>query len=120
MSDQPSNERRRYPRSKTGVPVELRQAHQKYGIQGQTTDLSVSGFYFETMLLLPIGTAFNVRLWIGDDLIETGAVVRTTDSGVGSGIEFIELSQDNADVLSRYLASLAPEEEELRRDLLRK
>jgi hypothetical protein len=42
MSDQPNNERRRYPRSKTGVPVELRQAHQKYGIQGQTTDLSVS------------------------------------------------------------------------------
>jgi PilZ domain len=119
MTDQPTDEKRRHPRAKAGLPVELKQANQKYGIHGQTADLSVSGFYFETMLLLPVGTALNVRLWVGDDLIESDAVVRTCDPGVGNGIEFIQLSRLCADVLAAYLASIAREEEESGADLLR-
>lgn len=104
-------EKRRHPRSRTGLPVEIRQSHQKYGIRGQTADLSLSGFYFETMLIWPLNRRFWVRLWIGDHVVDCDAAVRTCDPGVGIGLEFLFLSDHSREVLSQYLASLNCEEE---------
>jgi hypothetical protein len=106
-----TTEKRRHPRSKTGLPVEIKQSHQKYGIRGQTADLSLSGFYFETMLLWPLNRRFWIRLWIGDHVVDCDAMVRTCDPGVGIGFEFLFLSDHSRELLSQHLASLDREAE---------
>ena len=55
------------------------------------TDVSGNGCYVETVMPLPVATALRVDFWIGDEHLSPTAVVRTRDPGVGMGIEFTGL-----------------------------
>jgi PilZ domain len=50
-----ANERRRYPRFKVALPVEVRREGQSVGLRGETTDVSLSGFYYPLLMQLPVG-----------------------------------------------------------------
>jgi hypothetical protein len=57
---------------------------------------------------LAIGTALRVDFWIGDDRLSPSAVVRTRDPGVGMGIEFTGLPDENKKRFQAHLDKLDP------------
>lgn len=64
-------------------------------MQTNASDISGRGCYIESQAPLPFGTPLTVIFWIDSEKIITPAVVRTSDPGVGMGIEFIGLSNQN-------------------------
>jgi hypothetical protein len=52
---------------------------------------------------LPVTTEVVITFWIDSDKISTKGRVRTSDSGVGMGIEFIALEDEIQKRLQEYL-----------------
>jgi len=99
-------ERRRHPRYKCVLPVEIRTPGVSFPSQGETTDVSLSGCYISSRFNMPIGTEVELKLWVGDFALKTKAVVRTSDPGVGNGIEFVTLNEDAMQALGNYFSKL--------------
>src|SRR5262249_44122701 len=79
--------RRRFARHRISFPLEARDERVKTPMRVTATDISGSGCYVETILPLPVGTTLKVDFWVGADKTTTSAVVRTSDPGVGMGVE---------------------------------
>ena len=101
--------RRRYPRHKIKLPLELRDERVKAPTRINATDVSGNGCYVETMLPLPIGTVLRVDFWLDSDHINITAVVRTCDPGVGNGIEFTGMPTDAKAKMQAYLDAIDPQ-----------
>jgi len=101
-------ERRRYPRFKCVIPVEIRFPGVSFPSQGQTTDISLCGCYISSGFNMSIGAELELKLWIGEVGVKTTAVVRTSDPGVGNGIEFMGLDEAGKQTLSDFLDRLDP------------
>jgi hypothetical protein len=101
--------RRRYPRHKIKLPLELRDERVKAPTRINATDVSGNGCYVETMLPLPIGTVLRVDFWLDSDHINITAVVRTCDPGVGNGIEFTGMPTDAKTRMQTYLDAIDPQ-----------
>ena len=104
----PSN-RRRWYRHRISLPLELRDERVKAPIRVNATDVSGNGCYVESMMPLPLGTVLRVDLWLDADHISITAVVRTSDPGVGNGIEFTGMPQDTKDRVQAYLDAIDPQ-----------
>lgn len=63
--DIPPDERRRWPRVKCSVSLEIRPTKQTV-IWGKASDLSPGGCFAEMSIPLPMGTSFDIALWLGD------------------------------------------------------
>lgn len=87
--------RRKFARHRISFPLELRDERVNTPLRVNATDISGNGCYVETVMPLAIGTALRVDFWIGDDRLSPSAVVRTRDPGVGMGIEFTGLPDEN-------------------------
>lgn len=72
------------------------------------TDVSGSGCYVESILPLQIGTTLRVDFWMDSEHVSTSAVVRTSDPGVGMGVEFIGLTPDYQQRLQGHLDKIDP------------
>jgi hypothetical protein len=101
--------RRRYPRHKIKLPLELRDERVKAPTRINATDVSGNGCYVETMLPLPIGTVLRVDFWLDSDHFNITAVVRTCDPGVGNGIEFTGMPADAKAKMQAYLDAIDPQ-----------
>jgi hypothetical protein len=100
------SEKRNHQRVKCSVPAELT-GDQAFPIRGETTDVSLSGFYFSTIFALPVGTTLKIKLALaGVEWLAEG-VVRTADPGVGNGIEFTSLDDMTKQRLQEYLRAIA-------------
>ena len=99
-------DRRRFPRLKCQLPTEIRPVHSSFPIQGETTDVSLCGCYVATMFPLCVGTEVDFRCWVAETPIACKAIVRTSDPGVGNGIEFLDLDELSKTVLSNHLDSM--------------
>ncbi|MBZ5656421.1 MAG: PilZ domain-containing protein [Acidobacteriia bacterium] len=108
VSVPPSN-RRRYPRHKIALPIELRDERVKTPMRINSTDISGNGCYVESILPLPVGTVLRVEFWLYSEHINITAVVRTCDPGVGNGIEFIGLPVDGKQRMQAYLDAIDPQ-----------
>jgi hypothetical protein len=104
---EPSN-RRRFARHRISFPLELRDERVKTPMRVNATDISGNGCYVETILPLAVGTTLRVEFWIDEEKISTSAVVRTSDPGVGNGVEFIGLTPDTKQRLQSYLDKIDP------------
>jgi PilZ domain-containing protein len=104
-----SSNRRRWHRHKISLPIELRDVRVNAPLRINATDVSGNGCYVETMQPLPAGTALRVDFWLDAEHISITAVVRTSDPGVGNGIEFTGMSQDTKDRMQTYLDSIDPQ-----------
>ena len=62
-----------------------------HGRLSTATDISGIGCYVETIFPLSIGTSLKVDLSIDSEQVTTRSFVRTSDPGLGMGIEFIGL-----------------------------
>jgi hypothetical protein len=104
----PPENRRRFARHKTSIPVEVRDERVNTPMRVNATDISGNGCYIETILPLPKGTTLQIEFWREEEKIVTTAVVRACDPGVGMGIEFIGLPEDARQRLQQFLEKTDP------------
>ena len=96
-------ERRRYPRMKVKVPVELKRAGAA-PMRTATDEISLCGCYIETMFTMDVGTRLSLALSVKDDVVRCMGVVTTKYPQVGNGIDFIDMAPDDRLRLSAYIA----------------
>jgi PilZ domain len=100
--------RRKFARHRISFPLELRDERVNTPLRVNATDISGNGCYVETIMPLPIGTALRVDLWIEQERLSPTAVVRTRDPGVGMGIEFTGLPEENKKRFQDHLEKIDP------------
>ncbi len=100
-------ERRRYPRLKVKVPVELKQADSA-PMRTATEEISLCGCYVETMFTMEVGTKLSLALSLKDDVIHCIGVVATKYPQVGNGIDFVDMVPDDGLKLSAYISEHEP------------
>lgn len=71
------------------------------------TDISLGGCYFESLFPLPAGLSVRFKLNIEGVTIQGTGEVRTSDRGVGMGIQFVELSDIDRNQLKAVIERLA-------------
>jgi hypothetical protein len=87
-------ERRRYPRVKIKVPVELA-CEGMAPVRTATDEISLCGCYIETMFTMDIGTRLDLYLSLSDGIVRCSAVVATKYPQVGNGIDFVDFAPDD-------------------------
>lgn len=102
------NNRRRFSRHRISFPLELRDERVKTPMRVNATDVSGNGCYVETILPLAVGTTLRVEFWIDEEKISSSAVVRTSDPGVGNGVEFTGLTPETKQRLQSHLDKVDP------------
>lgn len=100
--------RRKFVRHKVAFPVELRDERVNTPLRVNATDISGNGCYVETVMPLAVATALRVDFWIDEERLSPTAVVRTRDPGVGMGIEFTGLAEEDKKRLQAHLDKLDP------------
>jgi PilZ domain len=100
--------RRKFARHKISFPLELRDERVNTPLRVNATDISGNGCYVETVMPLPVATALRVDFWIEDERLSPSAIVRTRDPGVGMGIEFTGLTDENKKRFQAHLDKLDP------------
>jgi hypothetical protein len=102
MWDASQPDRRKYPRLKVSVPVEIRADGAACPVHGATLDLCSGGCYFETIFPFPVGTELDLKLQI-DTALPISAVVVTCDPQVGNGIKFTKMLPEDRKALEAFL-----------------
>jgi hypothetical protein len=107
-SETVATKRRRRPRHRILISIELRDEQARSPLRVTATDISGNGCYVESMRPFPAGTNLKAQLLMGIERLTTSAVVRTCDQGLGMGIEFMTLTTEQQDEVQRYLQRLNP------------
>jgi hypothetical protein len=105
-TQQRQDNRRKFARHRISFPLQLRDERVNMPLRVNATDVSGNGCYVETVMPLPIATALRVDFWIGDEHLSPTAVVRTRDPGVGMGIEFTGLPEEDKKRFQAHLDML--------------
>jgi len=102
-----SIEFRKHTRFRCQNSVEV---HMKEGASfwGTVTDLSFGGCYVEIPIPLESRTMLKVGIWLGETKAWAEAQVAHKTPGMGIGLRFIEISDQDLDQIRRFLARLAP------------
>jgi hypothetical protein len=107
-----SDNKRKFSRHRVPFPLEIRDpAGVGSHMRTKAADISGRGCYVETMLPLPVGKALSISLWLDAQKVDTPAVVRSCDGGVGMGIEFTGLDEVTQDRLQQQIETMAAENE---------
>lgn len=100
----PGKIKRRFVRHKIQFPVQIGYADsERVRMNTNATDVGGRGCYVETLLPLPLGTQGTITFWMDDEKVQTTAVVRASDPGVGMGIEFTTLDAHVQERLQQFL-----------------
>lgn len=99
-------ERRKHPRFKINVPVEIHTEGNNAPLRCATSDLSLDGCYIESMYPFPAGTRLELKLDASETLLITARVV-TSDPQFGNGIEFIRMLDEDHVTLQKFLDQVA-------------
>src|SRR6266567_6125864 len=96
-------ERRRYPRVKAKVPVELL-CSGKSQMRTTTDEISLCGCYIETMFTMDVGTKLGLAFWLHEEKIEAKGVIATKYPQVGNGIDFVEMTSRDRLKINEFLS----------------
>ena len=102
-----SLERRHTPRFRCQNSIEVH-IHGGASFWGTVADLSLGGCYVEMPLPLQPGTKLKVGIWFGQTKAWAEAQVAHRTPGLGAGLKFIEISDQDRDVIRRFVENLAP------------
>jgi c-di-GMP-binding flagellar brake protein YcgR len=103
-------ERRRYPRVKAKIPIELL-ASGRAQMRTATDEISLCGCYIETMFTLEVGTKLGLVFSLSHERVETNGIVVTKHPQVGNGIDFIDMAPEGRLKLSEYISERKQETE---------
>ena len=102
-------DRRKHPRYPVhGGGAELRQQGVDARIWARLTDISLGGCYLEIMSPLPVLTYVNLDLTLKEQHVLAKGQVVVSHPHFGMGIQYIELSAADQQMLESWLAALAP------------
>jgi hypothetical protein len=104
---QRSVERRRWPRIKCSISVEIRPAGQAV-IWGKASDLSQGGCFVEMPIPLATGTEFDIALWLREIKLPFRGRVVSVAAGFGNGISFMNVSSESEEHLRRFIETIIP------------
>ena len=96
-------ERRRYPRVKAKIPVELR-CSGAAPMRTSTDEISLCGCYIETMFTMDVGTKLGLVFSLKEKQIRAEGVVTTRYPQVGNGVEFIDLAPQDRLKLGEFIS----------------
>ena len=99
-------ERRKHPRFKINVPVEIHSEASNAPLHCATSDLSLDGCYIESMYPFAAGTRLELKLDASETLLISARVV-TCDPQFGNGIEFIRMLDEDNVTLQKFLDQVA-------------
>ena len=100
-------ERRQHPRFRCQNKVEI---HIEGGASywGTVADLSLGGCYVEMPIPLQPGTRLNMAIWIDDSKIAARGQVAHRTPGLGVGIRFLEIPDQDRDHINIFLNRMTP------------
>ena len=101
-----ASERRRHKRYFCPLPIEITSPALRFPVRGETSDVSLSGCYVNTLMPLSRDLIIDVRISLNGTTISSAACVRTCDHGVGNGIEFREPSPAFLETLHAKLQAI--------------
>jgi hypothetical protein len=98
-------ERRRHPRIKVKIPLELHSSGQP-PMRTSTEEISICGCYIETMFTMDVGTKLELVFSLQSSTLILQGVVTTKYPQVGNGIEFLDVAPEARQRLADFLATL--------------
>jgi PilZ domain len=105
MAASSAAERRRYPRWPCCGTVQMSTAGGNPNIL-KLLDISLGGFYAETMSTLPVGTTAELQITAQGFSIQGEGKVRTLHPSVGNGVAFTKMDEQNWCQLNELIACL--------------
>lgn len=96
-------ERRRSPRFPFIASAEVHEENNGSRLSAQTSDISATGCYVDTMNPLPGGTAVRVKVFNETQSFEAAATVAYSVAHLGMGLSFGEVPPSSRDVLRTWL-----------------
>lgn len=102
-------QRRKHPRFKASLPLEVHTEGSETPIRCATSDISLDGCYVEMMFPFPVGTSLELKLRLTGTLLILAKVV-TSFPQVGNGMQFVRILAEDLDELRSFLDSLASQE----------
>lgn len=99
-------ERRKHARLKCMNSVELYPEGESTKVWGKASDLSLGGCFVEMPMPLKQGTKLKIVLWIKEEKLHVKGKVVSSRPGFGVGIQFNEISPDDAARLKQFLQSI--------------
>lgn len=100
-------DRRRWPRVKCSISVEIRAPGQPV-IWGKASDLSQGGCFIEMAIPLPAAREFDIALWLRETKLPLKGRVVSVAPGFGNGVCFFNTSSESQDFLRRFVESITP------------
>jgi c-di-GMP-binding flagellar brake protein YcgR len=100
-------DRRRYPRLKANVSVEVRTTENALPFRVSIVEVSLCGCYIETMFTMAVGEKAFLTLWLNEQTIRTTAVVATRHPQFGNGFEFIDMSPEDRLRLDEFINTIS-------------
>jgi hypothetical protein len=102
-----AKENRKFKRRSIPFAIEIREVRSGAHLRANAADITGNGCYIETLQPFPAGTELTVMFRLSSEEIRTTAIVRTSHSGVGMGIEFTGLDDATQQRLQREVESMA-------------
>jgi hypothetical protein len=99
-------ERRKHPRLKCLNSIELYPEGEGSKLWGKAVDLSMGGCFVEMSMPLREHTKLKIILWVRDEKLALQGKVVGSRPGFGVGIQFSEISPDDALRLRQFLQSI--------------
>jgi hypothetical protein len=96
-------ERRRSPRVKCGVPVEIRPSDTS-AMRARASDLSTGGCFVEMPSPLRIGLGVQLVLWLEEVKLQLQGEIASAAPGFGIGVRFVNTSKQDRKTLERYVS----------------
>lgn len=100
------SERRRYPRVKANIPVELLPLGATVPMRTATDEISLCGCYIESMFTMDVGTKLQLTLWLNETKASATGVIVTKYPQVGNGIEFVNMAPEDRLTLHAFISQL--------------
>ncbi len=104
-----TSDRRGSARTQFTATAEVTELGSGAKFSARTTDLGPGGCFVDTMLPFPVGSDVSVILHKGKNKFETGGSVVYSQTGLGMGIAFGELTPDRRVALDDWLGEVTAE-----------
>ncbi len=97
---------RTVPRYTFVAVAEIIEIESKVCIVGRVTEISRKGCYVDTLNPLPLGTSLSVVISRDQGNFATRGKVIYVHEGIGMGVAFLDLSDDQLKILDSWLSEL--------------
>ena len=101
-------ERREYPRYYVSLTIEIKEVSSSFPLRGTTTDVSLGGCYVATIFPIAVGFQIYFTMQVAGGNIKGRGSVQTCHAGVGMGIRFFDLMDEDRLRLDEYLHASVP------------